>query len=195
MEDGVGGLAWMLIVATPLVAFAAFRLMHRFLPRSVAPAAWIAMGALAVVIVAGKAGVRFVEPVGNIWTLATAYAAYCFLTATTTLLPWPKWARITATALAALPIMYGYVLGTVGVLALFFITYDYTDAPLEQLSLAPGVVCTKTSWGALDEGGYNLRIYRQWSPYLWREIKVISVNLEHPEGWPQHCAALRGTKL
>lgn len=191
----MGTLVWMLIVATPPVALGAFLFLRRFAPRGVAPTVWIFLAVLAVVIVAGEAGVRFVEPLANIWALTIAYAAYCFVTASSTLLPWPKWARITATGLAALPIMYGYVLGTVGVLALFFITYDYTEAPLERVSLAPGVVCTKTSWGALDVGGYNLRIHRQWSSFMWREEKIVSIDLEHPDRGPQHCADLRGMKL
>lgn len=190
-------LAWILLLAAPAAALALRALIDRLPARHRRPTARflsIALGAvLTVVFLANLAGIRFVPLVANIWTLAVAYFAYCFLAFGIGRLPLPGMVRSSALVVAALPIAFGYFLGSVGALGLLFMAGSYAN-PSKETQLAANLVCTGIEGGG-PSGGYALHVHREWPllPVLHRQVRVITAKNEY-EG-PAQCADLIGRPL
>ncbi len=79
--------------------------------------------------------------------------------------------------IAYVPILGGYVLGTIGALALPFLTADRFAAPIHAEQIRPGLLCEITEWGAAFDGGYTVHLYRFWpiAPILRRQVASVSV--------------------
>lgn len=190
-------LAWILLLATPVAALTLQALIDRLPARhqgSTARFLSIALGALlTVVILANLAGIRFVPLMANIWTLATAYFAYCFLAFGIGRLPLRGMARPSAMIAGALPIAFGYFMSSVGALGLLFMVGSYAN-PSKETQLAANLVCTRIEGGG-PSGGYALHIHREWPllPVLHRQVRVIAAKNEY-EG-PAQCADLIGRPL
>jgi hypothetical protein len=189
-------LVWVLLLAAPPATLALYLVMGRLFPPSLKAAAWVAGAILLMVAGAWLTRIRFVSIPANIWALAIAYGAYAFLAISLIRLPWSRWVRIVSVVLAALPIAYGYFVGTVGVLVLWIVANDYVQRPLETVQIAPGIICTKTSWGGFDMGGYRLHIYQRWSatPFVWREIRTMPVDPINAHSGPMACGDLKPTR-
>jgi len=125
----------------------------------------------------GLAGVSFTEPVFNGVSFVAGYFAYCLLASACWLIP-SIVVRILALVIAAIPIVFGYILSTVGVLGLMFIVADYTRPPDSVEQMAPGLTCRVTGWGAVGaSSGYAVNLYQTWSavPFLERRVHGHSV--------------------
>jgi hypothetical protein len=187
-------LAWTLLLATPVAALALRALIGRLRPGREAVVAAVLAIILASVVLPGWAGIRFVPLIANIWTLAAAYFAYCFLVFCIARLPLRGMARASAMIIGALPIAFGYFLGSVGLLGLMFVIGSYAKPPEETMRLTANLVCTRIEGGG-PSGGYELHVHREWllTPLLHREVAVIGAKNEY-EGWPV-CAELRGRQF
>lgn len=195
--DPLSKLAWILLLAAPVAALALQALIDQLPARHQGSMVRILsafLGALlAVVILASLASVRFVPLIANLWTLGAAYFAYCFLAFGVGRLPLRGMARSSALIIGALPVAYGYVLGSVGLLGLLFMVGSYANPPKET-RLATNLVCTRIEGGG-PSGGYALHVHRKWPllPVLHRQVRVIAAKNENYG--PADCDALRGTRL
>ncbi|USQ94251.1 hypothetical protein [Caulobacter sp. RL271] len=163
--DALLKLVWILLLAAPVAALALRTLINRLPARSQEAAAKplsLVLGVfLVVVILANLAGIRFVPLIANIWTLAAAYFAYCFLAFGIGRLPLPGLVRSLALVVSALPIAFGYFLGSVGLLGLMFMVGSYAN-PSKETRLATDLVCTRIDGGG-PSGGYALHVHREWA--------------------------------
>jgi hypothetical protein len=195
--DALLKLVWILLLAAPVAALGLQALIDRLPARGQGSAAKLLsliLGAfLVVVILANLAGIRFVPLIANIWTLAAAYLAYCFLAFGVGRLPLPGMVRSTALIVGVLPIAFGYFLGSVGLLGLMFMVGSYAN-PSKETRLATDLVCTRIDGGG-PSGGYALHVHREWPllPLLHRQVRVIAAKNEY-EG-PAQCADLIGRQL
>jgi hypothetical protein len=190
-------LAWLLLLAVPVAALALQTLID-WIPvrheRPVVRALSLSSGVLlGVVILASIAGIRFVSLTANLWALGAAYFAYCFLVFGIGRLPLSGMQRHTALIIGALPVVYGYFLSTVGLLAIMFTVGAYAK-PSQETRLATNLVCTRVEGGG-PSGGYALHVHREWplAPLLHRQVKVIAAKTEFYG--PPDCNALRGIPL
>ena len=194
-------LIWILLLSAPVAALIA-QILVKVLPSSlqmnIAKALlWASIVWLVAMGLAGCTGVRFVPILANIWALAIAYFAYCFLAFATGWLPWHRTARLTTLAVATLPIAYGYFMGTVGLLALTFEADRYIDPPLQTVGLDANTVCIMTNAEGWLDTVHLLRVHKEWqlAPILHRQTQVIPVTTEQPSAGPTDCEALRGRPL
>ena len=166
------------LVAAPLIAFASFASTRGRWVSSQRPMA-IACGSVLLVI-AGVAtlGFSFKSVLANFTSFVVAYGAYCFLAVSCWRIRfWPL--RALALLCAAIPILAGYVLSTVGLLGLILIIGDYTRAPSKVEQMDIGLVCRVTGWGsAVTDSGYTVHLYRTWDwlPLIERSVISISIN-------------------
>jgi hypothetical protein len=144
---------------------------------------------LGILIASTMIGVGFTVRAANVlgWTLG--YWSYCFLAASCLLIP-SKVARIAALVIAAIPMLMGYVLGTVGVLGLAFILGDYTREPDHTEQIGPGLTCRITEWGmAVGPSGYIVDLYRVLPvPFLKRNVASIRVTDTDPSSRAANCS-------
>jgi len=69
--------------------------------------------------------------------------------------------RIPAFLVAVSPVVFGYFLSTVGILALMFIEHDLSGPPTEVERMRP---CQESPWGAaFTASGYTMKLYRSWN--------------------------------
>jgi hypothetical protein len=125
----------------------------------------------------GLAGISFTEPVFNGASLVAGYFAYCFLASVCWLIP-NIVVRIIALVIAAIPVVFGYLLSTIGILALMFVVGDYTRPPDRVEQMAPGLTCRVTGWGAVGaSSGYAVNLFQTFSaiPFLERRVHGHSV--------------------
>lgn len=175
-------IAWFCLLGAPPVAIATFFAIRRCWPNAVTRTLIVCSLLLGVVVGFAFLGVSSISTATNTICLAVAYFSYCFLAISTWRLR-PRILRIPALVVAALPIAVGYMLGTVGILALMFIVGDYTRPPFQATEMAPDLQCRVTSWGmAASDTGYTVHLYKRWPamPFLEREIGHIVINETHP---------------
>jgi len=189
-------LVWALLLGAPIAALLLQTLARSLAPRSYKATAIATAAFLCAVVAAGMTGIRFVPVLANVWTLAAAYAAYAFLVFSIGRLPWPRTARHAAIVLGALPIAYGYFLGSVGLLGLMFTAGEYVDPPKQTLRLSQNITCVMTEGGGLDSV-YSLRLHQEWplAPLLHLQTKVISVEEGRLNQAAADCAELRDRPL
>jgi hypothetical protein len=144
---------------------------------------------LGILVASTIIGLGFTLRAANVlcWTLG--YWLYCFLAASCLLIP-SKIARIVALVVAAIPILIGYVLDTVGVLGLGFILEDYSRAPDHTEQMGAGLICRITEWGmAVGASGYTVDLYRALPvPFLERNVASITVTQTDSSAKDVNCA-------
>jgi hypothetical protein len=165
------------LFAAPLLAFGAFAsIQSRWSSRQSTIAAVCAL-VLVFILSAAALGFSFKDVLSNITAFIVAYAAYCFL-AVSCLRIRSLLLRIPAFIVAAIPVFAGYVLCTVGTLALIFIVGDYTSPPRHTEQIRPDLICRITGWGAaFTASGSTVHLYKSWPwlPFLERSVGSISV--------------------
>lgn len=195
--DALLKLAWILLLIAPVAALVLQASIDRLPSRHQGPTARflsiVLSALLAVVILATLAGVRFVPLMANILSLGAGYFAYCFLAFGIGRLRLPGMVRSSALIVGALPIAFGYFLGSIGLLGLMFMVGSYAN-PSKETQLAANLVCTRIEGGG-PSGGYALHVHREWPqlPVLHRQVRVIAAKNEY-EG-PAQCADLIGRPL
>lgn len=169
------------MAALPL-AVVLFMVIGRLAPRSQFP---VVLGSASIVlgVLAGAvAGISFTVQGVNVVAVALSYFSFCYLAVSA----WRirnKLSRFVVIALATITIGIGYVLGTVGFLALLFIVGDYTNPPVQTLDVTGKLRCKVTVWGmAASDSGYTVHLYKRWGmlPFLEKEVSKAVVNETHP---------------
>jgi hypothetical protein len=92
--------------------------------------------------------------------------------------------RVTLGILTHLIFVPGYVLGTIGILGLFFILGDYLTLPGEKVALKPGLTCEVMSWGnSMSQSGYDVSLYRHvpWASFIRLKVGEVTVNQSSPQ--------------
>lgn len=169
-----------LIAALPL-AVVLFKVTGRWAPRSqflvVLGSASVLFGVLTCAVV----GISFTMQGVNVVAVALAYFSFCYLAVSS----WKirnKLSRFVVMALAAIPIGAGYMLGSVGLLALMFMVGDYTNPPVQTLDVTDKLRCEVTAWGmAASDSGHTVHLYKRWKmlPFLEKEVSNAVINETH----------------
>jgi hypothetical protein len=165
------------LFAAPLIAFGVFASIQSRWSSSQSTIAAVCAAVLVFILGAATLGFSFKDVLSNFTTFIVAYAAYCFL-AVSCLRIRSLFLRIPAFILAAIPICIGYVLCTIGTLALVFIIGDYTSPPRHTEQIRPDLICRITGWGAaFTASGSTVHLYKSWAwlPFLERSVASISV--------------------
>ena len=182
-------IAWMSVLAAPPVMLALFWSLRRGAPGLVRALGVASVAFLGMLIGSTIIGLGFTLLAANVlcWTLG--YWAYCFLAASCLLIP-SEIARIAALVVTAIPILIGYVLGTVGALGLAFILGDVTETPYHTEQMGPGLTCRMTKWGmAASDSGYTVELYKAGPlPFLERKVASINVTQTDPSSKEASCA-------
>jgi hypothetical protein len=186
-------LIWMGVLAAPVVAAIAFALIRpepNYLRNPWLIAAEVFLGLFILALVA-KTNFTILEV--NVGCILLAYLAYCFLVLSVLKIK-RRLFRIPLLGIGVLPIILGYLLSTIGFLALLVIAADYTQPALSTELVAPGLTCTKTGWGMVTSEGHTFHLYRTWPglAVVHTEIKQVVVDYSDPEdGQPDtSCAEL-----
>ena len=126
-----------------------------------------------LIILARLFGVEFTVPVANVIAFCLAYAGYCLaafsvLNLQRSFLKWPVF------VLGQIPIGLGYLMGTVGTLALLLIVGDAARQPVEIKPLAGRMVCRVTAWDGIGDEGKQVDLLESWRPLpLQRHVRRI----------------------
>ena len=138
---------------------------------------WICIAAIGIVALGWVTGVGWLSGVMNVLSVALAYLAYCMVMG----LSWVRGRsipRYALSALATLPIVGGYLLGTIGALPLVFFLGDILSPPRSEVMLRPSLVCQVKDWGyAFSDEGYDVILYRSlpgfpWIGWVTRSVRV-----------------------
>lgn len=166
------------LLFAPILAILAFIALRKDRSRAgLRTAVGGAVLVLLLLLVGGLVGVSFIEPFLNGVCFAVGYFAYCFLASVCWLVP-SIVVRVVALVIAVIPIAFGYLLSTVGSLALMFIVGDYTRPPEKVEQMATGLICRVMGWGAVGaSSGYTVDLYQTSSlvPFLERRVYGRSV--------------------
>lgn len=173
-------------MAAPPISVIAFIAVMRARPALIKR--FVFGSALFIVSVMGAArlDVSFMSTPVNVACLAAAYLAYVFLAASFWLVK-PLILRVPALVIAAVPVLAGYMMGTVGLLGLAFIIGDYANPPLQTLRIDANLECRVIAWGnATADSGYTVHLYRQAPliPFVEREVSRVRVNETRPGPGP-----------
>lgn len=163
-----------LLVGPPIV-LCAFVLIRRRWPQGLSLTALFCALAFVLIVALSFVGISFRVGVANYASICIAYLSYCFLAASCLRIPL-KALRIGGLFVTAMPILFGYILGTGGWLALAWTVLEASEPPK---LMSTGVVCSITYWGsAASDSGYMVHLYKIWSwaPFLQREVFSASVD-------------------
>ncbi|KSB88831.1 hypothetical protein AS593_23255 [Caulobacter vibrioides] len=158
--------AWLVLLAARGLGQGASRLL-------LATAATV----LAIAILASWLGIGFRDGRANLVVIGAAYLAYAVLAFAAPRLADRPALRRRPTALAVLlfaaftPMAIGYVLGTVGMLAMAFLLGDATAPPVLREVRASGLVCeVRRRSGGPSDDSYRYGLYRETPllPLRWR---------------------------
>ncbi|PVM83787.1 hypothetical protein [Caulobacter endophyticus] len=126
---------------------------------------------LAAIVLAGRLGVGFRDPALNILAICAAYLAYALLAFAAPLAGQsPRLRRrpmVLAVGLLAAftPMVLGYFLGSVGLLALAFTIGDAARAPELRRVRADGLTCEIRRWsGGPSQDGFSYALYLERTP-------------------------------
>lgn len=109
----------------------------------------------------------------NVLACCLAYAGYCVaafsvLNLQRSRLKWPVF------VLAQIPVGLGYLMGTVGALALLFIVGDAAREPAEVKPMAGRLVCRVTAWDGIGDEGRYIDLLESWRPLpLQRHVRRV----------------------
>ena len=171
METLFGTVWGALLLAPPLGAVGGLAL--RRLPPARARAVYVGLGivlALAAAVAWSPWSLRGVA--ADAWALAAGYLAYCTAAMAAVLRVRGRGERVLAGTVAGLPVVAGYLLGTLGVLGLAFVVGDYE--PRSARALAPGLSCRTYGFGnaTTAAGGTVVEVFAhpRWAPFLERSL-------------------------
>ena len=181
-------LIWLtLLLGPPVALLCAFLLKHNA-PQVFRRALAIAAGFVGLVALGMGAGLSFAVTLLNVAAVCAAYVAYVLLVlAAFRIRPAPiGWLVGVA---GTLPIAGGYVLGTVGLLALAFIIGDFVYDPV-KVEIIGDLTCETTTWGAaMTDSGRTVSLYQPLGPLKLRLASATWSN--DAEGRHVTCAELR----
>jgi hypothetical protein len=171
------GLVWVALLVSLPMAFVLARKRHH---GKLVLAAGMALGGVAAAM---AMRISFASDFANFLSVALAYFAYCIVVVCLWRIP-NRVLRWTVIAVTAVPILVGYILATVGVLALMFIIGDETIPPSHHEVIPPNYTCTIRRWGnATSDSGYRVTLFQHWAllPFLRREAQSLMINESHPQ--------------
>jgi hypothetical protein len=181
-EQATFDLIWYSILFIPALAVCAFIATRRWLPQ-LRIRFVLGCGVLVVslsLLIAFR--VSFASTTFNLYAIAAAYLAYCYVAVSFWRIRRPL-IRIITLGIAAIPVVVGYALGTVGEMALGFAVGDYTRPPEYTELVQPGVTCRITTWGWIPSSGLTVHLYKTWAhiPFLEKEITRRVINDADPD--------------
>jgi hypothetical protein len=156
---------------SPFVVFLAIR------PRAQLSVTVAAILILCLALGVAALGLSFTNVFANFVGVAVVFIAYYFLAASCLQIPF-RVIRYLALTVAILPICFGYVLGTIGMLGLVWMVMDYTEPPQHAEQVGPHLKCEITGWGAAGTAsGYTVHLYKTWPevPFIVREVVSLRV--------------------
>jgi len=169
---------WADVLAAYPLAVVLYKAMGGFAPHSqllaVRSSASIVLGVLVCAVV----GISFTVQGVNVIAVASAYFSFCYLAVSAGKIH-NKLSRFLVRALTTITIGIGYVLGTVGFLALMLMVSESTDPPAETLHVSDNLRCDITTWGTvLSDSGHTVHLYRRWDmlPFFEKEVSMVMVN-------------------
>jgi hypothetical protein len=124
-----------------------------------------------------------------------AYFAYSFLAVSCLRIP-AKAVRVLTFGIAIIPIGFGFILSTIGVLGLAFIVGDLTRPPERVEEIGAGLTCRFREWGSAgSSSGYAVELYQSWNgiPFVERKIlgeSVVQAGYSGPSPKDVSCADL-----
>lgn len=171
-------LSWICLVGLPPLALTIsfFISGRRSSVRWLVPIVCIAILVTSILII--KLGFSFTTPGANVGWLWLCYFAYCLIAAFCFAVS-NVWLRAVAIVITATPILLGYALGTIGIMAFFWIFGDALAPPSRTVVVSDGLVCKTDEWGsAVTDSGYTIRLYHIWPtvPFIHKEVARGTVN-------------------
>jgi hypothetical protein len=183
MENIVIFLVWGSLLAIPPFAIVIFTLIRKrsFQIQSKmfrVAAIWIVLTVAAFVL-----KISFSIPFANFIWLIITYFSYCYASLYLCWKIHQKVIRFIVLGSAAIPVCFGYVLSTIGVLGLMFIVGDYVRPPNQIEKMKPSLVCETTLWGmAASDEGYIVHLYRFWPVVPFVRKEVVNINVDETAG-------------
>jgi hypothetical protein len=174
-----------ILVGAPVLAMIAFVLLRRKWPAVQLKVMICCAASLLIVICCVWLRLSFIKPLGNFICVGLAYLAYCYLVFSCWRLP--KILRLIAVIILSVPIVVGYIGGTIGSLGLMFIVGESYEQPLQIVKYDAGLICRIVPWGAaMSDEGYTVHLYQHWAAisFLEREVQEIVIDQSDPEGGP-----------
>lgn len=178
-----------LVFSTPMsiIVFSRVRKKHGILQ-----ARLVSLCAMAVALIVCLAALKISATIRwvNVFAFDLAYIAYCYLAVSAYQVGNPL-LRVAAIIILHMPVILGYFMGTVGVLALLFLVGEKVEPPLKVERLSESLYCEITGWGmAASDSGYAVSLLKSWQsfPFMAREVYSASINETHPSdgqtgGW------------
>jgi|ERR1700722_15064485 hypothetical protein len=179
--DAVSGkaffLMWATVICGPPFAFAVFFSIRQWWPHAQLPATGAAILTLLFAFSVVTLRLSFTSALANFVCVAVVLLIYYFIVASCLQIPF-RAVRYLTFIVTILPICFGYLLGTVGVLGLGWIVMDYTRPPEHTEQMGPDLKCQITGWGSVaSASGYTVHLYKIWPevPFVEREVASLSV--------------------
>lgn len=169
-------LMWVTVLGAPPFAFITFFAILKMPARVLLRFSFLLISFFLVSWILAYFGFRFTDPLIGIFWLAGSYFVYCLLVVSTLQIKF-KPLRYLVLIVAALPIFLGYVLGTVGLLGLFFIMGDMARSPDQTKNMDVGLVCELTLTGIAGSSYYSVDLYESWPriSFIRRRVAHLSV--------------------
>lgn len=169
---------WISLIAALPVSIALLVAVQKWCPGLQFSAVMLNASLAACIIVSAVFGIRFTHQTANVLAFILAYFSYCYLAVSAWLIR-NKFIRFATMALACIPMAMGYLLATLGLLALVFIVGEWVSPPVQIQRMNDNLYCATTTWGmAASDSGYTVHLYKHWAilPFLEKEVLDIVVN-------------------
>lgn len=169
-----------LLLAPPatLISFFAVR---RWWPSALRVLSWACLIIFCAILCCMILGLSLTKNYDNFLCFDVGFISYCFWAASCVRIR-SVYRRVVALILASLPIFFGYLLGTVGILGLAFEIDDDTETPDSVQLMGPGLTCVTSEWGILGNAGKRYDLYKQWDsiPFIQRDVEHGSSSDDDP---------------
>jgi hypothetical protein len=190
MQDvSAATLIWFTVLIAPPLAFVVFFTIQKTRTGIQLSVSLLLIPSLLISLIMFIFGFRFTNPLISIFWLAGSYFLYCLLAASTLQIKF-KPLRYLVLIVAALPICLGYILGTVGLLGLFFIVGDMVRPPDQTEEMETSLVCELTLTGFAGSSDYSVDLYESWPriPFIRRRLAHLSVDPGDVSSADETCA-------
>lgn len=172
-------LVWATVLCAPLIAFLTLPDIRGSWPSAQVPIIIAALFGLCLAFGLAALRLTFTNVWANVALWTVTYFAYCFLAAWCWHIP-RKTIRYLAAFVTALPICVGYIVGTIGFLALGLLVSDNASPPYHIEQMGTDLVCETTGWGmAGGPSGYKVHLYKRWPrafPFIEKEVMEFTVD-------------------
>lgn len=184
----ITAICWAMLLGGPIITFLAWHLLRHSL--CLQHTILVTGSFILLMLVLTAASINTSSASLNQLLCYATYVTYSLLAACTFSIH-RLWLRIPVALLLYLPVLAGYLLGTIGALGLCFIIEE--SFPQEIHPFRPGLVCEVTYWGwAGSDEGDDYVLYRYWPRFPWirRAVGSLSVDFDSTDGPGGDCNSL-----